>query len=110
MEITLKDLKELISNNQVDNCEATQPFEIGKAYLIRTVTHIDVGIVEAVGDKEIVLSGASWIADTGRYHDAIKNGVESLSEVEPYINNVIVGRGALVDATLWTHDLPKEQK
>jgi hypothetical protein len=34
----------------------------------------------------------------------------SLSEVEPFKNSVIVGRGSIVDASIWTHPLPTEQK
>ena len=102
----IKELIELFGGKQTPY--AHQPFEIGKAYLIRTVTHIDIGIVKEVGDKELVLSEASWIADTGRYHDALKTG--DLNEVEPYINDVILGRGAIVDATIWEKDLPRSQR
>lgn len=109
-DLTLKQIREIntiaISAPAVD----FQPFKIGKAYLIRTVTMIDIGIVKAVGDKEIVLSDASWIADTGRFHDALKKGVEKLSEVEPFTGDVIIGRGAIIDAVAWDHELPSEQK
>lgn len=94
--------------SNVKNVDANSPFEIGKAYLIRTVTHIDIGVVKSVGEKELVLSECSWIADTGRYHNAIKDG--TLDEVEPYTNDVILGRGLIIDATRWMHALPKEQK
>lgn len=105
--LTLGEIKELMAI--ISNVPNThQPFKIGKAYLIRTVTHIDIGIVKEVGDKELVLSEASWIADTGRYHDALKTG--NLNEVEPYINDVILGRGSIIDATLWEKDLPRSQK
>lgn len=89
---------------------ALQPFDIGKNYLIRTVTHIDIGTVVAVGDKEIVLTNASWIADTGRFHQCVTEG--TLDEVEPYAKGqrVILGRGALIDATEWQFGLPTEQK
>jgi len=87
-----------------------QPYEIGKAYLIRSVTHIDIGIVKAAGEKEIILSNASWIADTGRYHDALKGGCAKLNEVEPYLDDVIVNRTAVIDATIWRHAVPTEQK
>jgi len=107
-DLTLGQLKELQSVLGSENKPDLQPFEVGKAYLIRTVTHIDIGIVKAVGEKEIILSDASWIADTGRYHDCLKDGEPS--EVEPYINDVIIGRGALIDATLWEKDLPRSQK
>ncbi len=105
--LTLGEIKELMSIFGKGEC-SHQPFKIGKAYLIRTVTHIDIGIVREVGDKEIVLSDASWVADTGRYHNALKTG--DLNEVEPYINDVILGRGAIIDATEWGKDLPRSQK
>ena len=107
--LTLGEIKELMSmfGNKQDSL---QPFEIGTAYLIRTVTHIDIGVVKAVGDKELVLSECSWIADTGRYHDTLVKGVKGLNEVEPYVNDVIIGRGSIIDATVWPHDLPREQK
>ena len=73
------------------------PFIVGKSYLIRTVTHIDV-----------ILKHASWIADTGRYHDCLTEG--NFSEVEPYPNEVMVSIGCICDATEWTHALPRDQK
>lgn len=115
--ITVKDLKELFGvfaglTGDINNNRPTKfnPFEIGKPYLIRTVTHIDLGVVKEVGETELVLSDCSWIADTGRYHNAIKDGVEILDEVEPYLDDVIIGRGAIIDATIWRHDLPRGQK
>ena len=74
-------------------------WEIGKNYLIRTVTMIDTGRLVAVTDHELVLEDAAWIADTGRYADAIAGKIEFL-EVEPYPagRRVIVGRGAVIDA------------
>lgn len=105
----IKELMTLFGGAVAAPC-SHQPFQIGKAYLIRTVTHIDIGIVKSVGDKEIVLSDCSWIADTGRYHDALKGGSSKLNEVEPYLDDVILGRGAIIDATLWGHKLPREQK
>ena len=98
------------SSDKEKNTPEIQPFEIGKAYLIRTVTMIDIGIVKSVGDKELVLSDASWIADTGRFYDTLKNGIEGLNEVEPFTDDVIIGRGALIDAVEWKHPLPTEQK
>ena len=73
------------------------PFEIGKPYLIRTVTMIDTGIVKAVYPTEIVLTDAAWIADTGRFSDAIAKS--EFGEVEPFPDGeVIVGRGSIIDA------------
>lgn len=104
----LKEVKSLLAGSAINNEDDMQPFEIGKAYLIRTVTHISIGLVEKVGDKELVLSSASWIADTGRFHQCLSEG--TLDEIEPYVNDVILGRGAIVDATLWHHEVPRKQK
>lgn len=90
----------------------SHPFEIGKNYFIRTVTMTHVGKLEAVHDDIFVLSNASWVADCGRLSDAMKSGLESISasEIEPFVNNLIVGRGALIDMTIYNFPLPTKQK
>lgn len=107
-ELTLKQIRELqslLGGTQVDK---SHPFKVGESYLIRTVTMTQVGRLEAVHEQELVLSSASWVADTGRFYDALKTG--KLNEVEPFPNEAIVGRGAICDAVIWTHTLPREQK
>jgi len=86
----------------------SQPFKIGGTYLFRLVTNYWTGRVVSVGEHEIVIEDAAWIADTGRFHDALITG--SLNEVEPVDGLVIIGRGALVDTTEWRHALPRDQK
>lgn len=83
-------------------------YVVGRAYLIRSVTHYYVGRLVAVTATDFVLTDASWVADTGRFHDCLKTG--SLNEVEPFILPVIVSRAPIIDATEWTHPLPREQK
>lgn len=106
--MTIKEAKELAALFNNSSTAKSNPFTVGENYLVRTVTMIQVGKLESVHDTEIVLSSASWVADTGRFYDALKTG--KLNEVEPFTNNVIIGRGAIVDATIWTHSLPKDQK
>lgn len=84
------------------------PWKIGEKYLIRTVTNYLTGRLVSVGAQELVIEDAAWIADTGRFSDALKTG--KLNEVEPIGSPVIVGRGSIVDAEIWTFDLPREQK
>jgi hypothetical protein len=75
-------------------------WKIGQLYLVCTVTRYLLGRLEHVGDHEIVLSDCAWVADTGRFSEALRTG--KLSEVEPYPDGpVIVGRGAIVDASEW---------
>ncbi len=90
-----------------------EPFALltGSKVVLRTVTMIYTGRLIAVGNLELVLEDAAWIADTRRWADFLKNGVKTDGiEIEPYPDgHVAVGRGALVDACLWDHDLPREQ-
>lgn len=80
----------------------TGPWEIGKKYFIRTVTMSLTGELISVTQQELVLKNAAWIADSGRFHKAVEDP-KKCSEVEPFRRNVIVGRGAIVDATEITH-------
>lgn len=84
------------------------PWQVGANYFIRTVTHHYTGRLEAVYPKELVLSEAAWIADDGRFHTALSTG--ALNEVEPMLGNVIIGRNSIIDASIWTHKLPREVK
>lgn len=84
------------------------PWQIGTNYFIRTVTHHYTGRLEAVYAKELVLSECAWIADDGRFHNALARG--ELNEVEPMLGNVIIGRGSIIDASVWAHKLPREVK
>lgn len=85
-----------------------QIWEVGKNYLIRTVTMIDTGRLVWVGDQELVLEDAAWIADTGRFAQALSSG--SFNEIEPFpAGHVIIGRGAVIDA-VQIASLPRVQK
>ena len=100
-ELTLKQVKEIaeLFNLQWNGAtvETKSPFEIGKVYLIRTVTMIDTGRVVEVTPTEIIIEDAAWIADTGRFADALESA--EFDEVEPFpAGRVIIGRGAIIDA------------
>jgi len=84
-------------------------WQVGGLYMIRTVTMIVTGKLVAIDDHEITLTNAAWIADTGRYAQAVESA--EFAEVEPYpdIRDVAVGRGALVDA-VQIPKLPRTQK
>lgn len=83
-------------------------WDLGKNYLIRTVTMIQLGTLKRITDKELVLSDACWVADTGRFNEALEKG--TLKEVEMFQTDVIVGRGSIIDATEWLTALPKKTK
>ena len=80
--------------------DKSNPFmEVGKDYFIRTVTHYFTGRLVWVGEKELVLEDAAWIADTGRFNTFMLG--KDVNEVEPFPNGsrVIVARGSLIDMT-----------
>lgn len=105
-DLTLGQAKQLAS--MFPKCAEASPWCIGKIYLIRTVTMIQTGRLVAVTPQELVLEEAAWIADTGRFSDALKTG--NFSEVEPFPDGqVIVGRGAVIDA-IQISVAPRERK
>lgn len=80
-------------------------WEIGKNYLIRGVTMYQVGRLVAIDAHELILADAAWVADTGHFNEALKTG--TFNEVEPFIHGPIaVGRGQIVDASLFPFALP----
>ena len=104
--LTIGEAKQLAALFGRENTE--HPFEIGANYMIRTVTMIDIGRVVRVTASEIVLKDAAWIADTGRFAQAVKNA--EFDEVEPFPSGeVIIGRGAIIDACRITK-LDRKQK
>lgn len=86
------------------------PVKEDNKIFIRTVTHYYTGVVTAFNEKEILLKDAAWIADTGRFGQAIANG--TFDEVEVYPDDMIVSvsRDAIVDVCEWKHDLPRQTK
>ena len=102
--LTVKEVRE-ISAMFGANKSASHSFEIGKKYLIRTVTFYFIGELVAVTDTDLVLNDVCWIADTGKLSTALERG--SVSEAERLPDNHIVGRGGLIDASVWAHDTPK---
>jgi hypothetical protein len=83
------------------------PFQLGQSYFFRTVTFHIIGRVAAIRKNFLVLNDASWVADSGRFMNSIKDG--ELNEVEP-LGDWIVNTDSITDCGPWRHPLPKEQK
>ena len=66
------------------------------------------GKVKEITEEEFILENASWIADSGRFMNAINDG--ELDEVEPVNSNVGIMKESIVDFCEWNHDLPRKQK
>lgn len=103
LEKQVQEKKSAIEYKQLD-----VPFEVGKAYFIRTVTYFATGRVKAIVGQFLVLDDAAWVADTGRFREAIMKGI--LNEVEPVEVDMFVNLNSITDAFSWKHKLPREQK
>jgi hypothetical protein len=86
------------------------PMKVGDKLFIRGVTMAYTGRVKAWTDAEVELEDAAWIADTGRFAQAMEKG--DFSEVEPYPpgETVVVNRDAVSDWRVISFDLPRSQK
>ena len=88
--------------------EVGVPFEVGEKYFFRTVTYFATGKVKRITGNFLELEDAAWVADTGRFQEAIMNGV--LDEVEPVEVPMFLNMASITDAFIWKHKLPREQK
>lgn len=82
---------------------------IDKKIFIRTVTYHLVGEVKNRIGNLFELKNASWVADSGRFMDALKDGFGDNAEIEP-VGQCYVNIETIVDMFPWKHNLPKEQK
>jgi len=104
--------EQLIKVNKVlgvENFKEINNYEdlIGSKYFFRTVTFHLVGEVKKIVGRFVYLKNASWVADSGRFMNAIKDG--TLSEVEP-VGDAFINLDTVVDFFPWKHALPKDQK
>ena len=106
-EETLEKIKEQLGSeievSEINNYEDL----IGQKLFIRTVTYFSLGKVEKIVGDFLEMSTASFIGDTGRFMQFIKDGV--LEEVEP-VGKVYINLKSIVDFYPWKHKLPTEQK
>jgi hypothetical protein len=80
---------------------------VGGKYYFRTVTFHHVGEVKKIVGRFAYLKNASWVADSGRFMQAIKDG--TLNEVEP-VGDAFVNLDTVVDFFPWKNELPTDQK
>jgi hypothetical protein len=103
---TFELIKDKLKEEEKFDLKDLQDF-VGKSFFIRTVTYHLTGKVTKIVGNFLILEDASWIADSGRFMQAIKDGV--LNEVEP-VGDAMVNINSIVDMFPWKHDLPKKQK
>lgn len=82
---------------------------VGHKLFFRTVTYHALGEVKKIVGRFLHLKTASWVADTGRFANFIKDGVQTSSEIEP-VGEMFLNMDTVVDFFVWKHTLPTEQK
>jgi len=80
---------------------------VGEKFFFRTVTYHLTGRVKKVIGSILELENAAWIADSGRFMNAIKKG--ELKEVEP-VGRAFININSVTDFFPWKHRLPEAQK
>ena len=86
--------------------EAKCFWEIGEDYVVRTITMIYLGNLKAISETELLLEDCAWIPDTSRWNEFLTG--KKPNEMEPYKNDVIIGRNAILDATIMTVKVKRE--
>lgn len=99
-------IKEQLGEDEKIDLNSYEDF-IGKKWFIRTVTYHLVGKAEKLIGNFMMLKNASWVADSGRFMQAIKDG--TLNEVEP-VGDVLINLNSITDMFPIKWDLPKQQK
>ncbi len=79
---------------------------VGEKFFFRTITYHMTGRVKKVIGSILELENAAWIADSGRFMNAIKEG--KLNEVEP-VGRAYINISSVVDFFPWKHALPEKQ-
>lgn len=103
---TFEKIKEQLGESDYKDITSLQDM-IGEKFFFRTVTYHLTGRVKKVIGSILELEHAAWIADSGRFMQAIKDGV--LNEVEP-VGRAFININSLVDFFPWKHSLPDKQK
>lgn len=99
----IEELVKIVKCLSETKCDSESPFAVGKKYFIRTATMAQLGRLKKLTKEFLILEKASWIADTGRFHDFLKDG--TCNEYESFVEDCIVPIASIIDATEWTHDL-----
>lgn len=103
---TFQKIKEQLGIDSFKEIESLNDM-VGEKYFFRTVTYHLTGRVKKVMGSILELEDAAWIAESGRFMNAIKDG--DLKEVEP-VGRAYININSCCDFFPWKHPLPKEQK
>ena len=105
-EETFEHIKNQLGEDCYKEIESLQDM-VGEKFFFRTITYHLTGRVKKVIGHILELENAAWIADSGRFMNAIKEG--TLKEVEP-VGRAYINIQSVTDFFPWKHPLPESQK
>jgi len=121
--LTIKEARELIPHARdllatfCDSASVTPspnlPYPVGTPVYVRGAIYSVVGKIAGINGIWLELTEASYIGTDGRFHDASKNGIQSVenSEIEPFAEGSCrVNTGAISDVSIHPNLLPTKQK
>jgi hypothetical protein len=117
--LTVKQIKEI--QNYFSGCKKEESLkegslkeerllEVGKNYMVQTVTNYFIGKLRKNTKNEIALSQCSWIPDTGVYSTALISGI--FEEVEPMPDNFlnIIFKSSIINMFEVNFKIPRDKK
>jgi len=102
---TYEKIKEQLGEESYKEIQSLKDM-VGEKFYFRTVTYHLTGRVKKVIGSILELENAAWVADSGRFMNAIKEG--KLNEVEP-VGRAYVNMDSVTDFFPWKHKLPEKQ-
>lgn len=84
-------------------------FKVGSKVFLWGLNKMTTGTIVALHDDSVILDNASWVADSGRFHEFMQDPASKASEVEMYPGKIQLNTATLIDATL-VSSIPKETK
>ena len=80
-------------------------YPVGSKIFLRTDNGYYTGRLIRVTARELVLEDAAWLAGYVRHTARLETA--EVKSVEPWPDPVIFSRDAVLDCTLWRHELPR---
>lgn len=97
----------ILSLLDLDKQQSSNSFyELGEDYVLRTVTMIYLGKLKSETSDALILEDCAWIPDTSRWSEFLQG--KKPNEMEPYSEDVIIYKGALLDATKMKNKIKRE--
>jgi len=93
-------------NEKLGDAQANDCLPLGQKVIVRTVTHFHIGTLVAIEGQWLMLDDALWVANTGRWHQALEEG--KVEEADPFPGRVWVNAYGVIDITPWPHDVSRE--